>query len=120
MLLIVIIFLLISCFILYVRNVHVKLKPFILLYFTVYLKTACCFHTNISVGENQCDEGVSGMETTVNEGAMDGYNNTEWENWRERRRQKWMEGGLAGVGRGMLSDHCKEGGVGQVFHQLQP
>lgn len=48
------------------------------------------------------------------------YNNTEWENWRERWRQEWMEGGLAGVGRGMLPDHCKEGGVGQVSHQLQP
>ncbi len=31
-----------------------------------------------------------------------------------------MEGGLAGVGRGTLPDHCKEGGVGQVSHQLQP
>lgn len=48
------------------------------------------------------------------------YNNTEWENWRERWRQEWMAGGLAGVGRGTLPDHCKEGGVGQVSHQLQP
>lgn len=31
-----------------------------------------------------------------------------------------MEGGLAGVDRGMLPDQCKEGGVGQVSHQLQP
>lgn len=31
-----------------------------------------------------------------------------------------MEGGLAGVGTGTLPDHCKEGGVGQVSHQLQP
>lgn len=39
---------------------------------------------------------------------------------RERWRQEWMEGGLAGVDRGMLPDQCKEGGVGQVSHQLQP
>lgn len=48
------------------------------------------------------------------------YSNNERENSRARWRQKWMEEGLAGVGTGMLPDHCREGGVGQVSHQLQP
>lgn len=39
---------------------------------------------------------------------------------RDEDRNRWREGGLAGVGRGTLPDHCKEGGVGQVSHQLQP
>ena len=37
-----------------------------------------------------------------------------------RGRQEWVEGGLAGISSGTLLDHCKEGGVGQVSHQLQP
>lgn len=44
---------------------------------------------------------------------------SEWENWLEL--MTGMDGGgLAGVGRATLPDHCKEGGVGQVPHQLQP
>lgn len=56
----------------------------------------------------------------VNKTHQNQWNSTEWEKWRERWRQEWMEGGLAGVDRGMLPDQCKEGGVGQVSHQLQP
>lgn len=37
-----------------------------------------------------------------------------------RERQEWMEAGLAGVGADTLLDHCKERGVCQVSHQLQP
>lgn len=76
----------------------------------------------MKVGEQDGGATVNGVENgrKEEENQQKKQNKIEWENWRERRRQEWMEGGLAGTSRGMHPDHCKEGGVGQVSHQLQP